>query len=749
MVNHPASSRMRDDAEFAIDETTTRVRVLLPLPLVGAYDYKATRALDLRPGDFVRVPLGTRHVIGVVWDEGDAATKDTLPETRLKPVAARLDAPPMSQAMRRFIEWVAAYTMAPRGAVLRMAMSVEAALESRRTMPGFARAPTAPDPASPAGLDPRLTTARRRVLEILGDGRARLATELAREAGVGTGVVRAMVKLGWLETVELGPPPLAVPDGSRPGPTLSPVQSAAAETLRSRRGFSVTLLDGVTGSGKTEVYFEAIASTLRAGRQVLVLLPEIAMSAQWLERFEARFGAPPAAWHSELGQAARCRTWRDVAEGRARVVVGARSALFLPYRELGLIVVDEEHEAAYKQEDGVIYHARDMAVVRARFEGVPIILVSATPSLETVVNVEQGRYQGVHLPARHGGALLPEVRTIDLRRDPPPRQSWLSPTLRLAIAETLAAGEQAMLFLNRRGYAPLTLCRACGHRLQCPSCTAWLVEHRLAGRLQCHHCGFAMRPQRVCPSCGAEDNFAVCGPGVERIAEEAMKLFPGARVAIITSDTIGGPASASAFIERMANKEIDLLVGTQIVAKGHHFPMLTLVGVVDADLGLSGGDLRAAERTYQLLHQVAGRAGRAERPGRVFLQTYMPEHRVMQALVGWERDSFLAAEIDERLRHGLPPFGRLAALILSGPDEGQVDDVARRLARAAPRQADVQVLGPAPAPLAILRGRHRRRFLVKAGRSSHLQGFIGAWLDRVQVPHAVRLQVDIDPYSFL
>jgi primosomal protein N' (replication factor Y) len=473
------------------------------------------------------------------------------------------------------------------------------------------------------------------------------------------------------------------------------------------------------------------------------------MSAQWLARFEQRFGAPPAAWHSEIGAAARCRTWRNVAEGRAPVVVGARSALFLPFPDLGLIVVDEEHEAAFKQEDGVVYHARDMAVVRARIGQLPIVLVSATPSLETVINVEQGRYQAVHLPDRHGGAALPDVETIDLRKDQPARQSWLSSQLRTTVAETLAAGEQAMLFLNRRGYAPLTLCRTCGHRLQCPSCTAWLVEHRLAGRLQCHHCGFTTRPPTTSPSCGDTDSVAVCGPGVERIAVVAATLFPDAKIEIITSDTIAGPETASAFVERMTNKEIDLLVGTQIVAKGHHFPMLTLVGVVDADLGLAGGDLRAAERTYQLLHQVAGRAGRAGRPGRVLLQTHMPEHPVMRALVNWDRDRFLAAEADERQRLGLPPFGRLAAIILASPDEQAVDDVARRLARVAPRARDLEVLGPAPAPLAILRSRHRRRFLVKASRSADIQGTLAAWLSRVEIPSSVRLYVDIDPYSFL
>jgi primosomal protein N' (replication factor Y) len=514
-------------------------------------------------------------------------------------------------------------------------------------------------------------------------------------------------------------------------------------------GFSVTALDGVTGAGKTEVYFEAIAAALRGGRQALVLLPEIALGAQWLDRFTARFGVRPAQWHSDLTAAERRVAWRAVARGEALVVVGARSALFLPYPDLGLIVVDEEHDAAYKQEDGVIYQARDMAVVRARLTDIPIVLVSATPSLETVQNVAGDRYAALHLPDRHGGAQLPIVTAIDLRADRPPRQSWLSPTLRQALAETLAAGEQAMLFLNRRGYAPLTLCRACGHRLQCPRCTAWLVEHRLARKLQCHHCGFHVPFPNACPSCRAEGMLAACGPGVERLTEEVTALMPTARTAVMTSDTITGPLAAAELIRRVEAHAVDLLIGTQMIAKGHHFPMLTLVGVVDADLGLHGGDLRAAERTYQLLHQVAGRAGRADRPGRVLLQTYEPKHPVMQALVAGDRERFLASEAEDRRGVGMPPFGRLAALILSGPDAAAVDNIAQTLGRTAPHGDGIEVLGPAPAPLAVLRGRHRRRLLLKCRRDIAPQPLIRRWVAPVKLPGSVRLQIDIDPYSFL
>jgi primosomal protein N' (replication factor Y) len=513
-------------------------------------------------------------------------------------------------------------------------------------------------------------------------------------------------------------------------------------------GYGVTLIDGVTGSGKTQVYFEAVAQTLRRGKQALVLMPEIALTTQFLDRFAERFGTRPAEWHSQLSPRKRARTWSAVAAGEAQAIVGARSALFLPYADLGLIVVDEEHESAFKQEDGVVYQARDMAVVRAHLGGFPIVLVSATPSLETVQNVAAGRYRALHLPDRHGGALLPKIEAIDLRRDRPSRQSWLSAALRTALAETFAAGEQALLFLNRRGYAPLTLCRNCGHRLQCPNCSAWLVEHRFRGKLQCHHCGHQIAMPAACPACAAAASFAACGPGVERLAEEVRALFPEARTALMTSDTVTGPLAAEAIVEAVATHAIDLLIGTQIVAKGHHFPMLTLVGVVDADLGLAGGDLRAAERTYQLLHQVAGRAGRADRPGRVLLQTYDPAHPVMQALVAGDRDRFLAEEAADRKRAGMPPFGRLAALILSGSDVDAVDRLGAELARTAPRVEGVEVLGPAPAPMALLRGRHRRRFLLKCRRDQAPQPLIRDWLAPVKLRGDLRLQIDIDPYSF-
>lgn len=728
-----------------LDAPFDRVSVLLPLPLDVAYDYKADPSLALTRGDIVEVPLGQRRMVGIVLGAGG---DDAVAAERLRAVFRRLDAPTLPATVIDLVDWTAAWTLAPRGSVVRMAISTPAAFE-----------PPTPTVVHTAGAESdwigqaRLTPARRRVLSVLREGPALEARDLAREAAVGPAVIKGMIEAGMVEAHAVAPPPpFDPPDPTRPGPALSDEQRRAAGALQQRVGeasFSVTAVDGITGSGKTEVYFEAIAAALTAGRQALVLLPEIALSAEWLERFADRFGVEPAVWHSDLKPKMRRETWRAVAEGTARVLVGARSALFLPFAELGLIVVDEEHESAYKQEDGVAYHARDMAVVRARLEGIPIALVSATPSLETVENVRQGRYGAVHLTTRPGAATLPEIRLVDLRRHAPERGSFLSPPLIDAVNRALAEGEQAMLFLNRRGYAPLTLCRSCGHRLECPNCTAWLVEHRLLGRLVCHHCGFSGRLPKHCPSCEAEESFVASGPGVERLAEEVLTRFPDARFQVASSDTLTGPDKAAEFMRSVRAREVDIIIGTQVVAKGHNFPWLTLVGVVDADLGLAGGDLRASERTYQLLHQVAGRAGRAERPGRVLLQTHAPETPVMQALAAGDREAFLDSEIAQRRAAAMPPYGRLAGIVISAPDAERADAAARTVARAAPRLNGVTILGPAPAPITMLRGRHRRRLLVKAAREVNIQRVLRDWLEPIKLESAIRLAVDVDPYSFM
>jgi primosomal protein N' (replication factor Y) len=643
------------------------------------------------------------------------------------------------------VDWVSDYTLAPRGMVLRMALRMGEHLGRARERIGVRLA---------GPLPRRMTPARGRVLALLADGLARGKTEVAQAAGVSPAVIDGLLDEGTLESLALPPEPVArAPDPDFSRPDFAPAQDLAADELRAivaKGGYGVTLLDGVTGSGKTQVYFEAVAEIVRRGRQALVLLPEIALTTQFLDRFTARFGVRPAEWHSALAPRRRERTWTAVAAGEASVIVGARSALFLPYADLGLIVVDEEHDPAYKQEDGARYHARDMAVVRARGADIPIVLASATPSVETEVNARRGRYRRLHLPERFGGAHLPGIETIDLRAEGPPRGRFIAPRLAEAVKTRIEHGEQALLFLNRRGYAPLTLCRQCGFRLGCPNCDAWLVDHRFKRRLVCHHCGFSMPPPAQCSQCQASDSFVAVGPGVERLHQEALELFPDSRILVLSSDLVESVERLREELDEVADGRFDIIIGTQLVAKGHHFPKLNLVGVIDADLGLANGDPRAAERTFQLLHQVVGRAGREERPGIGYLQTHQPEHPVMRALVAADREAFYTREIELREKTRYPPFGRLASLLISAGQRPSAESYGRRLVAVAPRSDAVRILGPAEAPLAVVRGRHRFRLLVKSPRGFDLSAYLRAWLSAAPTRKgSLKLEVDVDPQSFL
>jgi primosomal protein N' (replication factor Y) len=718
-----------------------RARVVTLNAALGPLDYRVPDEMVVEPGSIVVAPLGPRQLLGVVW-ETDRLPTNEVPDARLRPLAGLLDVPPIAAPLRRLCEWTADYYLAPLAAVLRMVLPSSAALEGPRQLIEY----------RPTGQVPkRMTPQREKALAAL-EGRQGTIRELAGHAGVSDAVLRGLVNAGALEPVAVDADrPLPEPDPDHAPPNLNDDQRAAAESLSAAigKGFDPVLLDGVTGSGKTEVYFEAIAKCLRQGKQALVLLPEIALTQPFLKRFEARFGCAPTAWHSGLRSSERRRNWRGIASGEAQVTVGARSALFLPYPNLGLIVVDEAHEPSFKQEDGVQYHARDAAVMRARFEDIPVILSTATPPIESKHMVELGRYREVTLSQRFAGASLPEIRAIDLTRDPPPRGRWLAPALVGELEANLERGEQSLLFLNRRGFAPLTLCRHCGHRFQCPNCTAWMVEHRLMRRLACHHCGHVMPPPKVCPECGEEDSLVACGPGVERIADEVADLFPNARTAIVTSDTIWSPQHAAEFVAAMNAGDVDIVIGTQLVTKGYHFPNLTLVGVADADLGLAGGDLRAAERSFQQIQQVAGRAGRGDKPGRVFVQTHDPDAPVIAALVKGDAPGFYVAETEARREAAMPPFGRLAAIVVSAEATSEAEAVARRIGYAAPSVEGMAVFGPAPAPLAMLRGRHRQRLLVHARRSLDVQDVIRDWLAGVDWSAKVRVSVDVDPYSFL
>ena len=718
----------------------SRVRVILLNAALGPLDYRAPASVE--PGTIVLAPLGPRQMTGVVWEPERLETAE-IEDKRLRPLLQIYDLPPIAEPLRRLIEWTADYYLAPLASVLRMALSSSSALDGGRTVIEYRATGLVPE---------RLTPQREQALERIGE-RQGLVRELALAADVSDGVIRGLVKAGAIEAVEVAiDAPYPEPDADHAPPLLEDAQrEAASELVQAVRAqlFAPFVLDGVTGSGKTEVYFEAVAEAIRSGGQTLVLLPEIALTEPFLKRFTARFGHEPVAWHSGLRQSQRRRAWRAIATGEARVVVGARSALFLPYAKLGLIVVDEAHETSFKQEDGVQYHARDVAVMRAKLEQVPVILASATPAIETRQMAEIGVYKEVKLPDRYGAAEMPDIQAIDLIQDPPPRGRWLAPALIRELEANLERGEQSLLFLNRRGYAPLTLCRHCGHRFQCPNCTAWMVEHRLVSRLACHHCGHMMPPPKACPECSEEDSLVPVGPGVERIADEVAALFPGARRAIVTSDTIWSPAKAAEFVGRMEAGEIDIVIGTQLVTKGYHFPNLTLVGVVDADLGLSGGDLRAAERSFQQIAQVSGRAGRGEKPGRVLVQTHEPTAPVISALVGGDAEGFYAAETEARREAAMPPFGRLAGIIVSSEDPAEAAETARLIGKTAPRVENMAVFGPAPAPLAMLRGRHRHRLLVHAARSLDVQDVIRDWLGALEWPRGVRVAVDVDPYSFL
>ncbi|WP_316398402.1 primosomal protein N' [Bradyrhizobium sp. 33ap4] len=723
--------------------TTRVVDVLVPVALNQTYSYRVPRGMELAPGDVIGVPLGPREVVAVVWAEN--ANPDPRLHNRLKDVSEKLDVPPLKPELRQLVDWVSNYTLSARGMVLRMTLRMGENLGPERMRLGVRLVGEPPR---------RLTPARRRVIEVLSDRLLHGKSEAAREAGVSSGVIDGLVDEGTL-TVEAMPPPAPppVPDPSYAQPDFSREQRSAVDvmrTLAASGSFHVALLDGVTGSGKTEVYFEAIAENIRRGKQTLILMPEIALTGQFLDRFAQRFGVRPLEWHSELTPRTRARNWAAISEGKAPVVVGARSALFLPYADLGLITVDEEHDQAYKQDDGAHYHARDMAVVRAHIAKIPIVLASATPSVESEVNARKGRYQRVALPSRFGGQHMPHIEAIDMRRAPPPRGRFISPVLAEQIGHAIERREQALLFLNRRGYAPLTLCRACGHRFACTICDAWLVDHRFRQRLVCHHCGFSMPRPNICPHCAAEESLVAVGPGVERLQEEAAHIFPEARTMVLSSDLITSIETMRSELNEIAEGRVDIIIGTQLVAKGHNFPRLNLVGVIDADLGLSNGDPRAAERTFQLLNQVVGRAGREQGRGVGFLQTHQPEHPVIKALIANDREAFYASEIEIRERTGYPPFGRLASLIVSAGDRPTAEGFARKLAAVAPLDERIQVLGPAEAPLAVIKGRYRFRLLVKSLRNVDLSQYLREWLESgPKTKGNLKLEVDVDPQSFL
>ncbi len=732
-----------------------RVMLATALPYAdGALTYRLGQADAgwAQPGQLVSAPLGKRQVTGMVIDKAPDISTDLT--SGGKAITLKTAIPydkdlRLTPEMQTFLNWVAQWYMEPPGAVFKMAVSVPSALTPEVLPTGYQITAT-PDQAS--------TPRRRQILAALSDMAIlpqtlpHTAASIRAITGASASTLKSMVAEGLLKETPMAPSSSSslsgLPERRQP---LTDEQAQAASHLTAAvgaRAFQAFVLDGVTGSGKTEVYFEAVAAALRAGQQALILLPEIALSQAFEKRCLDRFGFSPRLWHSGLTDARRRSVWRDAIKGEPMVVAGARSALFLPFSQLGVIVVDEEHDHSFRQQDGVRYHARDMAVVRAKLSRIPVVLSSATPSLETLVNAEQGKYDHIRLANRFGEAGMPEITLVDLTKTPTEHRRWLAPPLVDAIGKALQNQEQILLFLNRRGYAPMSLCLSCRERIVCPNCSAWLVTHKSVGQLRCHHCGHSSRFPEQCPSCGVEGMIMPCGPGVERLAEEVALRFPDARQGLFSSDVITTSAKAESFFDAVHKGEIDIIIGTQMIAKGHHFPGLTLVGVVDADLGLSGGDLRGGELSWQLLTQVAGRAGRAEKKGRVMMQTAMPDARVLQSLVRDDRAGFIAAEKADREAAHMPPYGRLAAVILSSRDDEALMAFASQMARQWPNYEGMTLLGPAPAPIRLLRGQHRVRFLIKAEREVNLQRAIAQWLNGLKIPSLIQCQLDIDPVSF-
>lgn len=728
------------------DNNSKIVPVLLPIPLGGrAFDYKLPVGVPhIERGQYVTVPFGKKSVVGIVWD-GDPEGK--INPSKIKAISEiHDDMPAMSQQHREFLKWVSKYTMNDLGPVLKLSISVTDALEKPKKIPAYILNRNADLSAV------KMTDKRQRVVDFLKDKKGAVPShEIKEKCDVSQSILKGLSDSKILKIYSVEPTFSQDKNTDITRPVLNDAQQNALDVClrQQQEPFSVTLIDGVTGSGKTEVFFDLVEKTYDDGFQTLILMPEIALTQQIIDRFYKRFGFYPLEWHSRLTPAQRRDNWRRIVKGEARVIIGARSALFLPYKNLKTIIIDEEHDGSYKQEEGVMYHARDMAVVRSMVAGSHVVLVSATPSLETLDNVDLGKYESVKLESRFGAASMPDIHIIDIRKDRPAKDHWISPSLQDALLKNFERREQSLLFLNRRGYAPLTICRSCGHRMTCDHCSAWLVEHKRFHRLQCHHCGFAVPTPEACPECGAIESLSACGPGVERLIDEIRELIPLAKVVVFSSDNMTDPDILKNTLHQIQRGKFDILIGTQMLAKGHHFPNLTTVGIVDADIGLSGGDLRASERTFQLLHQVSGRAGRESKKGNVYIQTTRPDSTIVKAMENNDRDAFVEAELAERDAADMPPFTRLVSLIISGEEEDMVRGFSKDLARHAPSNDVVTVFGPAPAPMAVIRNQFRYRFLVKAEKNINIQKTISHWLSSLKKPNSIKVQIDVDPQSFL
>lgn len=707
----------------------------LPVPLRQRFDYLLPAGASVPvPGARVRVPFGKRSLVGLVVAGIPAPAEQGR---QYKTVEQVLDDQPVAPAeWLASLQWAADYYQHPLGEVVAAAL------------PAGLRAGRPAQLERPSRL--ALTAMGRAALPDLPARAQRLRAALAALDGgdpptkLDAASRRRALAEGWVEFIEAPPPRARIATG----PALTPAQDAALQALHSGEGFAVSLLEGITGSGKTELYLRLAEDALASGRQVLILCPEIGLTPQLTERFKARFGPVVAGFHSGMGDAERNRAWLAVREGDARILVGTRSAVFAPFTALGLVIVDEEHDASYKQQDGFRYHARDLALVRAKACGAAVVLGSATPALETLANAKAGRYRHVRLSERINPAAPAVPQLIDVKVYP--TQHGLSEPLANAIERHLAAGGQALLFINRRGYAPTLLCDTCHWIAPCPHCDARLNLHRGEGALRCHHCGHVARPPRECPSCGGKKLVPV-GEGAERVEEALKNRFPGKRVERFDTDRLRAAGAMQALLQDVHERRVDVLVGTQMLAKGHDFPALSLVGVVNADQALFSSDFRALERLGQLLTQVAGRAGRsaaAPIAPEVFIQTREPQHPSLTALL---RDGYAALAdtlLRERSEAGLPPAAHLALLRAEAPERAQVDGFLKAASQCFPLTQSAQLLGPAPAPMERREGRARAQLLLSSTQRPALQRVLAAWLPAVaSLPgaRAVRWSIDVDP----
>jgi primosomal protein N' (replication factor Y) len=729
-------------------------RVALPLPLKGAFDYSIPPGLVLSPGQRVRVPFGRRHLAGVVTELLEASSAKGL-----RPVESALEAAPsVSPVLLKFTRWIADYYLCGWGEALALALPPASGPKREEWL---VCAEESALRELIAELDARQARSRS-VLESLA-AKGALPLRVAKKEGLSPVVLKKALEKAVRGEIREADPPSQAPARPDAPPELTADQAKAVKSLLEdleRGGEGGRLLHGVTGSGKTEVYLRAISKVLELGGGAIVLVPEIALTPQTWARFEARLPGEVAVLHSGLSPLARARAWADLASGRRRVALGPRSALFAPVRSLRLLVVDEESEPSYKQENSPRYHARDAALMRASMEGAVCVLGSATPSFEAYQNVASGKLKLLSLPARVGDRALPRVEFVDLNQWERSREApddVLSPRLGEALKANLAKGKQSLIFLNRRGFAPVWSCSACGEAVACPNCSISLTFHREArgeGWLRCHLCGTARRPPQKCgnPKCG-KPTLRAMGAGTQRLEEEVRRLLPGARVVRVDRDTASSAGFHHALLERMRAREIDVLLGTQMLAKGLDFPDLTFVGVVNADASLNFPDFRAAERTFQLLVQVAGRSGRAEVPGTVLIQTRQPLHDCLRLAAAQDFEGFFREFLPERREFGYPPFGRLAALIFRGPEKERVEakaaEAAEELAQAVRTGAlPVEILGPAPSPLVLVNGSWRYRILLKSKGTKPLHALLSpwcyAWKDK-----SVQMAVDVDPLNFL